>query len=152
MDKKTLDALLATAIAREVEANTFYRGVAERSTDPAVKEIFTGLAVEELGHREYLETISGDPQILGCLEAPEDDYGVAEATELAPLTFDMKPADAFALAMKKEQRAAEFYTRLARSATDPGVKEAFEGLANMEKRHKTRLEGLFVQVGYPEVF
>jgi bifunctional DNase/RNase len=33
------------------------------------------------------------------------DYKVAESVELPEITIDMKPADAIALAMKKEQQA-----------------------------------------------
>ena len=46
MDKKQLDDLLTTAIASEVEANGFYGQVAERATNPHVRQIFTELAAE----------------------------------------------------------------------------------------------------------
>ena len=80
------------------------------------------------------------------------DYKIAEATDSPALSFDMKLADAIALAMKKELSAAEFYKGLAKTATDSKFKETFLELANMELGHKTRIENLFIEVGYPEVF
>ena len=54
--------------------------------------------------------------------------------------------------MKKEQQAVEFYLDLAARASDPELVKSLNALANMEKGHKTRLEDIFVQIGYPEVF
>jgi rubrerythrin len=54
--------------------------------------------------------------------------------------------------MKKEQRSVEFYLNLAENALDPDYRQAFRELANMELRHKTEIEDLFVNIGYPEKF
>ncbi len=80
------------------------------------------------------------------------DYRVAEATETPLLSMEMKPSEAIALAMKKEQESAEFYLKLAKSAVDSKLQEIFRGLVNMELGHKTRIEELFVDIGYPEVW
>lgn len=152
MDRTQLDALLNKAVAAEMEANLFYKLVAERAANPAVRQAFTELAAEELGHRDFLENVRRDPDMIRKLSAPAVDYHVAEATALPALSIDMKPADAVALAMKKEQQAVELYKNLAQSAADPELEKLLIGLANMERRHKTRLEELFVQIGYPEAF
>ena len=152
MDGTQLDELLTTAIAREVEANAFYRQVAERSANPDVRSAFSELAAEELGHKNLLEGARRDPNLIKRFSAPAADYKVAEATALPTLSIDMKPADAIALAMKKEQQAVEFYLDLAARASDPELVKSLTALANMEKGHKTRLEDVFVQIGYPEAF
>ena len=152
MDRTQLDDLLSTAIAREVEANAFYRQVAERSANPNVRSVFAELAAEELGHKNLLEGVRRDPNLIRRFSAPAADYKVAEATALPALSVDMKPADAIALAMKKEQQAVEFYLDLAARASDSELVKSLNALANMEKGHKTRLEDVFVQIGYPEVF
>jgi rubrerythrin len=41
------------------------------------------------------------------------DYKVAETVDEPELSMDMKPADAFALAMKKEEEAMKQYTEMA---------------------------------------
>ncbi len=146
-----IDAILNAAVKREEEAYKFYKKVAERMSNKTVKEAFQQLSGDELGHKDFLKNCLKDPGLLKKLPVPED-YKVAEATKLPPLSIDMKPADAMALAMKKEQGSVEFYTKLAKTATDAKYKETFQSLANMELGHKTRIESLFVNIGYPEVF
>ena len=53
---KTEDAkkIIATAIDREVEAYTFYRGVADKVKDPVLKSLFAELAGEEKKHKDFL--------------------------------------------------------------------------------------------------
>jgi rubrerythrin len=147
-----IEKILEDAIEREVEAYEFYQQVYERVDDSTVKEVFEQLAKEEQGHRELLEQFLHDPTMLLHIHPPSADYQVAEATELPKLSIDMKPADAIALAMKKEQQAVQFYRSLAEKATDARAKSVFENLTNMELGHKYRLEDVFVQIGYPEAF
>jgi rubrerythrin len=151
MNESEISKLFETAIGREVEAHQFYRDVAERVQDPKVKEIFAQLAQEEKAHEELLWKLRHDPSVPMKFAAPAD-YKVAEAVELPEITLSMKPADALALAMKKEQQAMEFYQQLADWCTDDSVKQHYANLANMELSHKHRLEGLFVDVGYPEAW
>ena len=146
-----IKSILEVAIGREEEAYEFYANVAERMTNPAVKEIFGQLSQDELGHKMFLLAAQKDDQIVAKLPVPAD-YKVAEATELPALSIDMKPADAVALAMKKEQQSVELYRGLAQAASDPTLAAMFDNLARMELGHKARLETMFVDIGYPEVF
>jgi len=151
MNQQQYEALMEMAISREVEAYEFYRKVSERAQNPEVKTVFAQLSQEELGHKELLTQFKNDPAKVMQIQAPQD-YKVAEATELPALSVEMKPADAIALAMKKEQQAVEFYRALEKNATEPELKTTFANLANMELGHKHRLENVFVQIGYPEAF
>jgi rubrerythrin len=144
-------AILDAAIAREQDAHRFYAQASQRVANPAVKETFARLAQEELGHKTFLQNCVVDPRLTSKIQAPAD-FKVAEATEAAELSVDMRPADAFALAMKKEQQAAEFYTCLAQASSDAKLRAMFEDIARMELSHKARLEGMYVDVGYPETF
>ncbi|MBN1984339.1 MAG: ferritin family protein [Chitinivibrionales bacterium] len=152
MDTFQFDTVMHTAITREVEAYEFYRDVANRVTDAEVKSIFSDLACDERKHQELLEKYKCDPTMILKIDAPDIDVKVAEATPLPRLTITMKPADAIALAMKKEQQAVETYRSLSKQSTDAQTKSIFENLANMELTHKSRLENLFVDIGYPESF
>ncbi len=147
-----IEKILEDAIGREVEAYEFYQQVYERVDDSGVKDVFAELAKEEQSHRDILEQYLHNPVMLMHIHPPSADYQIAEATELPKLSIDMKPADAIALAMKKEQQAVQFYRALAEQATDPKAKSVFEDLTNMELGHKRRLEDVFVQIGYPEAF
>jgi len=151
--ESTIDikSILDAAIVREEEAYRFYGRVSERVSNPAVKEIFHQLAQDELGHKTFLQACLKDTRLAAKLPVPTD-YRVTEATDEPVLSVDMKPADALAVAMKKELRAAVFYQDLAKAATDATFRAMFENLARMELGHKTRLENMFVDIGYPEVF
>jgi rubrerythrin len=140
------------AIGREIEANRFYAVAAKKMRDASVRALFSELALEEYGHMEILEKYRHDPALEMKIPSPSVDYKIAEATETHKLSFDAKPADALSLAMKKEQMAVELYRSLAASAADPGLREVLANLANMELSHKQKLETMFVNVGYPEVF
>lgn len=151
MDSEELGKLFDMAIGREVEAHDFYKEVSEKVSDPKVQDIFLTLARDEKGHEELLWKYKGDPKAPIKFSPPKD-WAVAETVELPPVSADMKPADALALAMKKEQQAADLYQSLADWATDDGLKAIYQNLSNMEKGHKHTLEGLYVDVGYPEVW
>jgi rubrerythrin len=45
-------------------------------------------------------------------------------------------------AISEEQKATEFYTRLAREASGPGMRAAFQQFAAEEVAHRARLEGV----------
>jgi rubrerythrin len=152
MNKPEIDKLFAIAISREIEAHEFYVSVAKKVRDTAVIEIFSELAQEEYDHMEILEKYRHDPMLEMKIPAPSSDFKIAESTEFRRLSIDVKPKDAVALAMKKEQQAVEFYLALAGFTKDSELRNVLESLANMERGHKHRLETVFVDIGYPEVF
>ena len=149
MDQLQFEKLISVAIRAEVESYEFYREVAKRSESASVKKIFSELAAEEMKHRELLEQFRMDTSLAIKFKAPPD-YKVAETVDEPELGMDMTPADAIALAMKKEQQAMEFYRGLADMCDDIEVRDAYENLANMESGHKHVLEKAFVDIGYPE--
>jgi rubrerythrin len=151
MTQQQIEEIFSIAIKREIEAHEFYQQVYERTTNADAKAVFQQLAQEEMGHKDLLEQFKHDPTMVMKIEAPPD-YKVAEATDEPQLSIEMKPADAIALAMKKEQHAVEFYRSLRDRITDSQIKGIFENLANMEAGHKHRLENVFVEIGYPEAF
>lgn len=152
MDNMEIEKLFLLALKREIEAHEFYKDVSHRVDNQGVKDLFSELAEQEMQHHDLLEKFKQDPTAVMKFNAPKSNLGVAEATDLPELSTDMKPADAIALAMKKEQQAVEFYRGLAASTDDASMKDALENLANMELTHKQKLENAFVQIGYPEAF
>jgi len=151
MDQLQFEKLIAIAIKREVESHEFYRDVAARTEDPYIKQIFKDLAAQEMGHRDLLERYRFDSTLAIKFQAPKD-LKIAETVDEPRLSVNMKPVDAIALAMKKEQHALEFYRQLAALCDDEEVKKNYLNLANMEMEHKVRLENTFVDIGYPESF
>ncbi len=151
MRQPDIELVFQKAAAREAEAYRFYRDVAEKTANESVKAIFWDLAKQEKGHEELMWRFKGDATMELKFQAPPD-YKVAETVADPEPTADMKPSDAIALAMKREQRSVEFYRDLAEACTDSELKKVFESLANMEAGHKHRLENLFIDIGYPEVW
>ncbi len=68
MKPEDYQKIITNAIAKEVEAYTFYRSVSDKAKDPAMKKVFNELAGEETTHRELLQgLLARGPTALGVL-------------------------------------------------------------------------------------
>jgi rubrerythrin len=151
MGQKAYLAILDRAIDSEIEAARFYARVAEMTTNGHLKEMFTAFSREEQKHRRILEGFRNDPATVVSFEKVPD-FGISETVPEPTLSADMRPADAIALAMKKEESAMRQYTRLADACNESAQRKVFLELAAMEREHKTKMESAFVDIGYPEVW
>jgi rubrerythrin len=152
MEKEKFLEIINVGIKRELEAHAFYQDVTKRVEDKSVKKIFEDLAKEELGHKELLEKFKYNPDIPVKFNAPKTDFHLAENVDLPELSIKMKPKDALALAMKKEQMAVEFYQQLAEQTDDNNIKKMIIEIAHMELSHKQRLENAYTDIAYVEAF
>ena len=143
--------IIKQAIANEVEARKFYDDASVTLKDPFLKKLFAELAEEEKKHRDILTKIYTSNTIDNYFSETRD-YKVAETMDEPELSMDMKPADAFALAMKKEEAAMKQYADMANLCDDAQKRQVFLDLAAMERDHKLKMESAFVDVGYPEVW
>jgi rubrerythrin len=151
MKPEDFQLIIKNAIDAEIEAYEFYHGVAEKVQDAPLKRIFSELAAEEKGHRAFLQAILNRDLQAFKVEDSED-YKLAETLDVPPLTLDMKPADGIALAIRKELDAMQMYAQLAQVSSDSGEKSTFLELSQMEKNHKTRLEDIYTNMAFPEVW
>lgn len=143
--------IISLAIDREVEAYTFYEKVADKVKDVNLKKTFAELAGEEKKHREFLQDfLSRDAQTMH-FDAKKD-YKVGDALPTPPITPDLKPLEGLVLAIKKELEAMQMYTQLAAASTDPQQQMLFTSLATMERSHKARLEDIYTNMAFPEVW
>jgi rubrerythrin len=143
--------IISTAIEREVEAFTFYRTISDKVQDPALKKLFGELAGEEKQHREFLQGMLTKDVAKMSFDAKKD-YKVVNAMPSPPLSADMKPLDGLVVAIKKELEAMQMYSQLAGLSTVTEQKFLFTQLANMESGHKARLEDLYTNMAFPEVW
>ncbi len=143
--------ILEMAIENEVEAYDFYSAVAAKDLEPSLKRLFTELAAEEANHKKILEAFFKNPE-KPLQFKQSDDYKVAETVEKPALSVTMKPADALALAMKREQEAMDLYNVFAKASDTEEQKAIFLELAKMEQGHKTHLETLYTNAAFPEVW
>jgi rubrerythrin len=151
MDVESYRKILSLAINREIESYTYYRGVADRVTDQNLKKLFAELAGEEVKHRETLTGFLAKPPKSLKFDASRD-YKIAETLPAPDLTPDLKPIDGIVLAIQKELEAMQMYTQLANRSTDAEQKKIFSELATMERGHKARLEDIYTNMAFPEVW
>ncbi len=151
MKAEDFKKIIALAIDREVEAYTFYKTVADKAKDKALKSMFAELAGEEKKHREFLQDFLAKEGKTLKFEAAKD-FKVSDTLKTPALTADMKPLEGLTIAIKKELEAMQMYTRLATASTDPQQQMLFTGLANMESQHKARLEDIYVNMAFPEAW
>lgn len=143
--------IIADAIDGEVDTYSFYRTVSGKVKDPALKSIFADLAGEETKHRAYLQTLLTKGR--DALHFSESvDYRVADSTATPALSPTMKPLQGLVVAIKKELDAMQMYSQLANASSEPEQKMVFQQLANMEKGHKARLEEIYTNMAFPEVW
>lgn len=151
MDNKDFKEIIDFAVENEVEAYEFYRDAAVKLNDEHLKEVFGDLAKEELEHKRFLEEFASSGIETIKLDDVSD-YKIAETLDTPKLSVEMNFIDAISLAIKKEQEAMDMYRNLADACLDKEQKDLFVGLEKMEKMHKARLEDIYIDTAYAEVW
>lgn len=147
--KKSVNEILKQAAKREQESFEFYRDALEIVKDPGARQLIDELANEELGHKSRLENFKSEDL---------KDYELKKIRDLRISDFlvekDIMEETGFQgvliKAMKREQKAYEFFTRMIDTIDDRDVKRLFEILANEELGHKNKLEKYYDDVVYSE--
>jgi len=145
-----LRALIEHAILQEELSHEFYQRMANLVSHRESKETFNFLAQEELDHKAFLsQCLTPD----GCtLAGQAHDTHLAEIMQTPTITEDLNPKEALVIAMKREEGSFRFYQRLA-SLQPPGEPRAFlEKMARMELGHKEKVEYLYNNAAFPEVW
>jgi rubrerythrin len=151
MNAEDYKKIISLAIDREVEAYSFYRTISDKVKDAGLKKIFNELAGEETKHREFLQGLLSKGTTSFHFDT-RNDYKVTDAMPSPKLSADMKPIDGLLLAIKKELEAMQMYNQLSNSSADADQKKMFMELSTMEKGHKNRLEDIYTNMAFPEVW
>lgn len=151
MDNREFDRIMDRAIESEREAYEFYRDAAEKVTDTAVKQLFAEFASEESLTKKQLEVLQAN-EVYDFDFNGAPDFKISKTVELPQLSKDMKPLDAISLAMKKEEEAINIYSNLATSTSDPEQQRIYHELAQIGEKHKARMEALYTNAAFPEVW
>lgn len=145
-----LKILIEQAISQEQLSHDFYERMARLVSHQETKETFQYLAQEEMGHKEFLQgclTPGGCP-----LQGRAQDVHLAEQMEAPPISEDLSPKEALVIAMKREEVSYHFYQRLA-GMQPPGENRDFlNKMAQVELGHKEKMEYLYNNVAFPEVW
>jgi rubrerythrin len=139
MDKfDSFDDVLDYAIDREIEANQFYKDLAKKMKNPAMRKVFEAFAKEELGHKARLEAMKHSKKIQAAKNVT--DLQIADYVIDIKPTPDMNYQDALILAMKKEKVSFRLYLDLADEVENEDQKAIFLSMAQEEAKHKLRFE------------
>jgi rubrerythrin len=135
----SVDDVLDFAMAREQEAVEFYTSLAGRVKKAWMKDVFEQFANEGRGHKAKIKAIKDGKKMVPAAKKIQDlkigDYLVEEEPKA-----DMEYQDALVLAMKKEKKAFQLYTRLAEQVDDVDLKASLLAMAQEEAKHKLRFE------------
>lgn len=135
---QSVNDLFDYAIGKEAEAHDFYVRLAQVVSEPQLRKIIEGFAIDELQHRIRLQAIKAGETAF--LQEQVGTLGIAEqAREIEPYP-EMTYKDLLLVAMAREKAAFRIYTNLASITADPGIRETLLGLAQEEAQHKLRLE------------
>ena len=138
-------ALLAYALALELEASERYADLAEQMdthNNPEVAEIFQKLSRIEKLHADQImqQAASFDLPKIGAAAYQWEDPEGPETTDFGDADYMMTARQALKLALHNEQRAFEFFSKIAAGATDGDVAELAAEMAEEEKEHVTLME------------
>jgi rubrerythrin len=134
-----LKSVMEFAIRREEEAAKGYGKLWQIAKDEAAKKLLADLQQEEKNHKRILQGLTTAKVRASDTQDVKDlmisDYLVEES-----LTPEMNFQDLLIFAAKKEKKAADLYSDLAKKSLTKEQKALFEFLAKQEKAHKLRLE------------
>jgi len=145
-----LEAIIKSAITQEELSHGFYLRLASLVSHPETKDTLEYLAKEELEHKAFLQSCF-TPQ--GCtLVGGAQNVHLAEMLKAPAISGDISPKEALVIAAKREEGAYHFYQALA-ALQPPGEVQAFlNKMANVELQHKEKVEYLYDNAAFPEVW
>ena len=139
-EKDAIDEILEFAIAREVEANQFYRELADWLKNPAMRELVLEFAKEELEHKAKLELEVLKMGKVLCPVGKKAEFKAADYIVDLGVEMDMNYKDLLRVAIKKEKKSLRLYIDLAAIIDDKDSRETLLSIAEEEARHKALFE------------
>lgn len=134
----SLKDLIGFAIRSEIDSNKVYSDLANRYSNPLLKEKFNWLAYEEKKHKMALEKLAKSLYGKEKITIPE------KPSEELFKTVIIKPSstlvDLLFQAMESEKKAEEFYASLVERVETP-YKSLLEYLSQVEHSHYVMLKG-----------
>ncbi len=153
MDQATRRIVLEavkSAIITELRGEEIYQAATERASDPAAKQMFESLAIDERQHKAFLESNfkslleDGTWAVPVSIEAltPLDQTVVITPEFLARVKGGAFEMAVIAAGCELERSAIEFYSRQAQECPDEESAKVFSFLANWEEGHLRALSEL----------
>ncbi len=145
-----LETIIKSAIAQEELSHNFYQRLAGLVSHADTKDTLEYLAKEELEHKAFLQSCF-TPQ--GCtLVGEAQNVHLAELLESPAIKEEMSPKEALVIAAKREEGSYRFYQALAELQPPGDVRAFLEKMAKVELTHKEKVEYLYDNAAFPEVW
>jgi rubrerythrin len=145
-----LEAIIKSAIAQEELSHAFYKRLAGLVSHEDTKDLLEFLAKEELEHKAFLQSCFTPT---GCKLAGEaQNVHLAELLESPAISDDLSPKEALVVAMKREEGSYRFYQALAGLQPPGEIQDFLNKMAKVELAHKDKVEYLYDNVAFPEVW
>jgi len=152
MNESQIMSVLKRAYQIEIDGYTFYSMAADRAEKPAVEEIFSKLADDEVQHQLYLKEIMGNYQDQG-VQAFRVTRSDPDARAISSMIFSegfkkqLEGTDfelgVLSIGMTLESRAMRYFSGAADKASETEVAEFYRFLADWEKQHFDALQDLY---------
>jgi rubrerythrin len=144
--------VLKKAFQVEVDGFTFYSMAADRTTKPAVQQLFERLARDETEHQAYIRAVMRRYEEYGASSFHFDprEPDLAEfSSEIFTESFkeqargEVSELGALSIGVQLEANAVAFFDTAARDATEPQIAGFYQFLADWEGMHLRTLKQLF---------
>ena len=144
--------VLKKAFQVEVDGFTFYSMAADRTTKPAVQQLFERLARDETEHKAYIMAVMRRYEEQGASSFHFDprDPDLAEfSSEIFTDSFkeqaqgEISELGALSIGVQLESNAVAFFDTAAREASDPQISGFYRFLADWEGFHLRTLQQLY---------
>jgi rubrerythrin len=141
------------AMAKEKEAESLYRQLADNTGNEGFKSIFSMLADEEGRHYSILEEMNNEvPPELSDSDILPNANEVIKKMSRKKEAFEIETdqVELYKNAQEIEKQSRDFYREKAGEVQDAFQKEIFEKLADQEQNHYVLLDNIIELVLRPE--
>ncbi len=139
-----LTYLLDTAIYREIASQAFYIAGQSRTGDPGAQALLKELAAEELKHSQWLKDFKEKgPANQDWHQEQVPNLMISEYLTGGDTLEGAGLQDTLLFAVKREQQAVEFYSKMSGIMREETARHLCEKLVNEELKHKQKLEKLY---------
>ena len=146
-----LAEVLDTAIYKEIASQAFYIAGQGKTQDLSARALMKELAEEELKHSQWLKDLKekGTGK-RGWHPEKVPNLMISEYLTSGGMLEGAGLQDVLVFAMKREQQAIEFYSKMTGVMRDKRAKRLCERLVHEELKHKLRLETFYDDFFYGE--
>ena len=146
-----LNELLEAAMYKEIASNALYSAGQKQTDDPGASALLGELAEEELNHLKTLKKLKeGKWKKVRWHSSRIADLKISDYLTGSDKLEGAGLQDTLIFAIKQEQKAIDFYSRMTALFRSDEAKHLCEWLVHEELRHKQKLEKFYDDFFYAE--